>query len=86
MQTATITSKRQLTLPSVLYRQANLREGQKVRIAYEGGKIVIEPMANLIEALAGSVTLPARWRGKSVDEIVGEAKKKRFKKRFSIES
>ena len=78
-QIATITSKRQLTLPSVLFRQAKLKEGQKVRVVFKDGRLFLDPMVDLVEELAGSVSVPQRFKSLSVDQIVSRAKKGRFK-------
>ena len=77
-KTATITSKRQITIPAALFKEVGLAERQKVLISEEGGKLVITPVANLIEKLAGSLQVPSRWEGKDVDTIIEESKAEYF--------
>jgi len=80
IKTATITSKRQITIPASLFRKAGLTERQKVIISEEKGKLVITPLANLIEKLAGSLEVPNRWKGKDLDTIIEESKAEYFAK------
>jgi bifunctional DNA-binding transcriptional regulator/antitoxin component of YhaV-PrlF toxin-antitoxin module len=77
-KTATITSKRQLTIPAGIFKAAKLSERQKVLISQEGSRLVITPAADLVEKLAGSLPVPSRWRGKNIDAIIEEAKAEYF--------
>lgn len=81
-ETATITSKRQLTLPAELFRKAGLKIGQKVTINEIEGRLVITPAQRLVEELAGSVPLPGKWQGKSLDKIIEESKAKYFQSKY----
>lgn len=78
-QIATITSKKQLTLPSALFKQAGLRIGQKVIISEEKGRLVLTPSELLVEELAGSVPIPKKWKGKPIKWIKNQAIKEYFK-------
>lgn len=75
---ATITSKKQLTLPAKIFRAAGLKEGQKVIVKMEHGKVVLIPAVDAVKKLAGSVQLPKRLRGKDIDEVIELAKKDYF--------
>ncbi|MCL5675708.1 MAG: AbrB/MazE/SpoVT family DNA-binding domain-containing protein [Patescibacteria group bacterium] len=77
---ATITSKNQLTLPIVLFKKAGFRVGQKISVSEESGRLVLTPAEMLIEELAGSLKMPKKWKGKSLDRIIEESKKEYFKK------
>lgn len=81
-QSATITSKKQLTLPTKLFEKAGLRIGQKVLISEEGGRLIITPSERLVEELAGSVPVPKRWKGKDINTIIEEAKNEYFKEKY----
>lgn len=50
-QTATITSKRQLTIPADMYRRMHFEQQQKVILTLEAAAIRIEPAAELVEQL-----------------------------------
>lgn len=82
-QMATITSKKQLTLPAALFRKAGLHIGQKVVVSEENGRLILTPAEKLVEELAGSVPLPERWKGKDIDEIIEEATEDYFKEKYS---
>lgn len=82
IQTATITSKKQLTIPSAIFKKANLKNGQKVSVTEQNGSLIITPVEKIIEELAGSIKLPDKWKGKEVDEIIEEAKDEYFKNKY----
>lgn len=77
---ATITSKRQLTIPVQLFKRLNFKMGQKVAISEEAGALKIEPMEILLDRLSGSVKVPKRFEGLSLEEIIDKAKAEYFKK------
>ena len=52
---ATITSKKQLTLPAELFRKVGFRVGQKVIVSEENGQLMLSSAEKLVEELAGSV-------------------------------
>lgn len=78
---ATITSKRQLTIPVALYQQMNFRQGQKVVIYKTDSGMKIESALSLVDRLAGSVKIPKRFKNLTADQIVAKAKKEYFKER-----
>jgi len=78
--TATITSKRQLTIPIALFEAAKLKEGEKVLIKLDGEKIEIEKMETLVKRTAGLIRVPKRLLSINIDEAIEIAKKKRFSK------
>ena len=78
-QTATITSKRQLTIPVEIFRQLGLKQGHKVVVSLEDKAIKITRTSDLIEKLAGSVKVPKEFKGMSVGRIVRKAKTTYFK-------
>lgn len=77
-QIATITSKMQLTMPVAVAKKIGLKPGQKVLVSDRNGQAVVTPIAMVIEQLAGSLTLPKKWEGKSIAEIIAEAKREHF--------
>lgn len=80
-QIATITGKMQLTVPINIARKVGLKTGEKVSVRDEYGRIIITPTKSLIEELAGSLSLPKKWKGKKINEIIQDAKKEHFKKK-----
>jgi len=81
-QLATITSKKQLTLPAALFRRAGLRIGQKVIVSEENGSLKITPAEKLVEELAGSIPMPKEWKDKDMDQIIDEARDEYFKEKY----
>ena len=78
-QTATITSKRQLTIPVDIYNQLGLKQGHKVIVSLEDKTIRLTPAFDLIEKLAGSVRIPKGYKGLDVEQIITKAKADYFK-------
>ena len=83
-QLVTITSKRQLTIPVELFRKLNLEEGQQLLVYSEDRSIKLEPAAGLVEQLAGSIKIPARFKKQSLDKIIAKAKQERFKNKWFL--
>jgi len=81
-QSATVTSKMQLTIPMIIARKVGLTSGDKVAVSEENGRIVLTPMKQLVEELAGSLATPERWKGKDLDIIIKKAKQKYFRNVF----
>lgn len=77
-QLATITSKKQLTIPAAIFRQAGLEIGQRVIVSEENGSLKITPAEKLVEELAGSIPMPKKWQGKSIAKIKEEAIREYF--------
>ena len=80
--TATITSKRQLTIPVKAFREIGLKEGEKVLITPIDGKLLVEPMSFLLDSLAGSVKVPKEFKTADTDIIIRKAKKRYWQKRL----
>lgn len=78
-QTATITSKRQLTIPVKMFKSLNLQEGSKVIISLEDKILKIQPCLEMVERLAGSVAIPSEFKNLTVDQIIQKAKEEHFK-------
>lgn len=79
--TATVTSKRQLTIPAPVYSALGLEKGRKVIITVENHVARIESALQLVEQLAGSITPPVRFVGVSPNRMVAQAKKEYFDSR-----
>lgn len=80
---ATITSKNQLTIPIGLVKKVGLMVGQKMSVSEADGRLILTPMERLVEELAGSLSIPKRWQGKDVEEIIEEAKREYFRQKYA---
>lgn len=78
-QGATITSKMQFTIPINIARRVGVKSGEKVNVSEENGRIIIAPVKNLLAELAGSLSLPEKWKGRNIDPIIKESKRNHFK-------
>jgi len=81
-QMATITSKKQLTLPVELFRRAGFKIGQKLIVSEENGRLILTSAEQLVEELAGSIPVPKEWTGKNIDQIIEEARDEYFKEKY----
>ncbi|MEK7168702.1 MAG: hypothetical protein AAB778_01705 [Patescibacteria group bacterium] len=75
---ATITSKRQFTIPSDLYRMVNYKPQQRLLIQIinaDEGLISVKPMSQLVEDLAGSVPITKDYKNLSLEKMVEKARK-----------
>lgn len=77
-QLATITTKRQLTIPAKIYKKMGLSSGDKVLIETNGRELRIKKAVDLVEEFAGSVKIPKHLRGVDADKAIGIAKEKHF--------
>lgn len=81
---ATITSKRQFTIPAAAFLALNLRVGQKVVVSSGDGVLKITPAEKLVNELAGSIKVPLKLRGVPFDVALKKALKKHYSKKYGI--
>lgn len=79
---ATITSKRQLTIPIKLYKKLNLKKGEKVIISLEDGIIKVEPAISLVDRFYGSVSVARKYQNTPVDEAIRLGKINHFSRKI----
>ncbi len=77
-QNASITSKMQITIPIIIARKIGITSGDKLTVSEEGGRIILTPIKQLVTELAGSLSIPEKWKGKDTDTIIQEAKAQHF--------
>lgn len=78
-QVATITSKKQLTIPAAIFNKTGLKIGQKVLVSEDNGRLLITPTEKLVEELAGILTMPKKWKDKTLNQITEDSKKEYFR-------
>ena len=76
---ATITSKRQLTVPKALLDKLGIKSNSKVALEEVDEGLLLKPAEKLLDGLAGSVKVSEKLRGVPAKTAITEAKKKRFK-------
>jgi len=77
---ATITSKRQLTIPVSIFERLGFKENSKVVLEEREGGILLKPVTRLLEDIGGSVKVSKSLKGVSAEKAIREAKKVRFSK------
>lgn len=78
---ATITSKRQITLPASLFSDMGLKKGQRLTITKRGDELVMVPALAAMYRLMGSVKRPKKYEGMDIDEMIEKAKMEYFSKK-----
>lgn len=75
---ATITSKRQFTIPSKLFKELGFDIGDKVVVSKEGKEMKIKRAVDLVEELAGSVSIPNHLKGVDLDRLIEDSIKEEY--------
>jgi len=78
-QVATITSKKQLTIPVAIFNKIGLRIGQKVLVSEDKGRLLVTPAEKLVEELAGILTMPKKWKNKTLNQVTEDSKMEYFR-------
>jgi len=76
MQTLTISSKNQITIPAALSRLMKLKKGQTLLIKKRAESLVLTPSELVVRKLSGSIR--PKKRIKDMDKIIIKAKKSHF--------
>lgn len=77
-QSATLTSKGQITIPAKIIKSANLKKGHKLSFSLENGIIRMESFENMINRIAGSLQVPKKYQGVNLDKMIQLAKEEHF--------
>lgn len=85
-QLATITSKRQVTIPSKVFKKAGIKIGEKVVVQEVEDGLLIKPAMRLVEELGGSVSVPKKFSGIDIDKAIELAKERHFKRKWQRSS
>lgn len=76
---ATITSKRQLTIPADIFSKTEFKSNSKVVVELTEEGLLVKPAKNMLEEIGGSVTVPESKKGISAEKAIKESKNKYFK-------
>lgn len=55
METSTVTQKGQVTIPASIRKQLGLRTGDRVAFLNEGGRVLVKPVQQKIDAAFGLI-------------------------------
>ena len=78
--TVRITSKRQITIPSRVYASLGLKEGEDLVLELVDNKIHLQKGLSLLKEMEGSIKVPDRLKGLSIEKIIKLARRERFRK------
>lgn len=81
--TATITSKRQITLPIQLFRDLKLKQGERLVIKKTDTGFQVESQETILNRLQGSIKVPNHLKIIDVDEAIRTGKENYFKEKYS---
>lgn len=82
-QSVTITEKKQITIPSSIFKQMNLAIGDKLTMSIENNNIVMKKHHVILDELAGSLPpLPQKYKRMSISKLITVAKKSYIKRSY----
>lgn len=76
----TITSKGQVTLPKKIRERLGVRKGDRLIAKTKGKKVTLEPVGHGILDLVGTLPKLKIPKGKTVDDLINEARNEYFSK------
>ncbi|MEM2791262.1 MAG: AbrB/MazE/SpoVT family DNA-binding domain-containing protein [Thermofilaceae archaeon] len=79
METAKVDGKGRVVIPKRIREKAGIREGSRVRVRAEGGRIVIEPLESIADKYFGVFEIAA-WP-EDMDELITEAVRRWWSRR-----
>lgn len=80
--TITVTSKNQITIPVDFIRKLDIKKGSKLIISEDNGVISMQKYSEVLDKYQGFLKVPKHLRGRDLDEVIHEAKKKKFAKKI----
>ena len=78
MQTVTITSKNQITIPKYIVNELNAEMGDKLIVSLKDNLIILKPTKSVMDDLYASVSIPKHLKGKDIDDVIKESKLRHF--------
>ncbi|OGG34734.1 hypothetical protein A2363_03180 [Candidatus Gottesmanbacteria bacterium RIFOXYB1_FULL_47_11] len=79
LQSVSISSKNQLTIPSAFSKALNLKRGQRLVVERVGQSLVFTPAETLVHQLAGSIQSSKPISNDELERMIEEAKKQHFR-------
>ncbi len=70
MQTSTMTTKGQITIPAAMRKRLGLRRGDEVAFTIEDNKVVITPVQKDLEAAFGMVKATRSVSLKNMEKVI----------------
>ena len=73
MLASNLTQKGQVTLPSKIRKQLNLKAGDRIAFTLEGNRIIAVPVSGDISSLFGAITSDKSVSVEEMDDVIAEA-------------
>ena len=73
MQIVSITSQGQISIPAKMRRELGLNKERKALVSIDGGKVIVEPVKDLLELKGSLKTNKRPLTNKELHEIVAQA-------------
>jgi bifunctional DNA-binding transcriptional regulator/antitoxin component of YhaV-PrlF toxin-antitoxin module len=70
IQTVTISSKRQITIPSSMFSNLGFTQGDLLVAQIQDNTIVLQKATHALDALAGSIVVSSKKKSLSVEEAI----------------
>jgi len=79
-QTVRITSKRQISIPVNVFNHLGLKTGDNllINVDFDNERIIMEKQEKILNQLAGFLKLPKKYKNKSLEQIISDAKREYF--------
>jgi AbrB family looped-hinge helix DNA binding protein len=80
-KTVRITSKRQISIPVNIFNYLGLKKGDAllINVDFDNERIIMEKQEKILNQLAGFLKLPKKYKNKSLEKIVSDAKRNYFR-------
>ena len=78
LQTVSLSSKNQVTIPSVFAKALNLKRGQRLVVELQGNSLVFTPPEELVLRLSGIIQSKKPISNEELERIIEKAKDQNF--------
>jgi bifunctional DNA-binding transcriptional regulator/antitoxin component of YhaV-PrlF toxin-antitoxin module len=82
--TVSISSKRQIVIPSKFFAALKFRKGQKLVAEIKDDTMVLTPAETLVNKAAGMIKVTKPVSNSELEQIIEEAKLRHFRKKYSL--
>lgn len=76
--TARISSKRQVTIPVKIFNLLKLSQGDELVMEVMDNRVVVQKAQAVLDEASGSLSLPRKYKGLQLDEVIAQAKQEHF--------
>lgn len=84
LQSVSISSKNQLTIPSVFSKALNLKRGQRLVVEKVGNSLVFTPAEVLVRRLSGAIQSTKPISNNELEQMIEAAKQEHFREHPQI--